>query len=110
MEIFIEYIETTNKERKEGEKMQKRLFPRASDSMTEETLKRYLFGENFVEFQDLISEKLQKHDDGIRQILLNMNPTNPSEFPLINLRDFWLELSTLINCIMVKAGTEHVIG
>ena len=31
--------------------------------MTEEALKKYIFGENFLDRQDLISEKLQKYDN-----------------------------------------------
>ena len=29
-------------------------------------MKKYLFGENFIDHQDLISEKLQKHEQEIR--------------------------------------------
>ena len=58
--------------------------------MTEETLKRYLFGENFLERQDLISEKLQKHGQEIRKLFEQINPEDPKVLPMGRLKEFWL--------------------
>ena len=54
-QIYIEYIEKTNKDRKDGGN-KKSL--RKSESMSSETMKKFIFGEKFGEQLDLISEKL----------------------------------------------------
>ena len=62
--IFIQFIEVSHLERKEG--AVRKPFHRASESMSEETFKKYIFGEDFLLQQDLISEKLLQHTDRIR--------------------------------------------
>ena len=52
MSIFIEFIEATLRDRKKNANdlaVSKAPFHRASDSMTAETFKKYIFGENFAE-------------------------------------------------------------
>jgi len=44
----------------------------ASESMTAETLKKYIFGENFFEKEDLISEKLKLHNEKIRKVFARL--------------------------------------
>lgn len=48
IKIYIEYIEHEMRERK-GTAPLKRPFHRASESMTAETLKKYIFSENYAE-------------------------------------------------------------
>ena len=59
--IYITYVEQEHAAIKKGNSFLNQPFYRASESMTEAALKKYIFGENFLERQDLISEKLQKH-------------------------------------------------
>lgn len=48
IKLYIEYIEHESRERK-GTAPLKRPFHRASESMTAETFKKYIFAEDFVE-------------------------------------------------------------
>lgn len=77
--IYIEFIEHELRERKGGATSARRPFHMASESMTEETLNKYIFAENFVEQQDLISEKLKEHQSRIQELFGEVNPENPSE-------------------------------
>lgn len=78
--------------------------------MTEEMCRRYFFGENFVESQDLISEKLEKHGEKIRQAFAEVHPEDPGMLPLGKLKELWLHIRLATRCIMVKAGTEYHKG
>ena len=106
--IYIEFIEVTFRERKEGNR--KKPFLRASESMTAETLNQYIFGENFIEQQDLINEKIQLHNDRIRRVFAQVDPANPNEIPLGRLKEIWLQITLITHCVMVKAGTEYKLG
>ena len=55
----------------------------------------------------MISEKLEKSKNQVREIFKKVNPGDPSVLPLGRIREFWLQLTLLIRCIMVKAGTEY---
>jgi len=82
----------------------------ASESMTAETLKKYIFGENLFEKEDLISEKLKLHNEKIRKVFARVNPANPNEIPLGKLKEIWLQITLITRCVMVKAGTEYKRG
>ena len=58
--------------------------------MTGEAMKKFIFGENFLTEEDLITLKLQKHEDEIRKIFLKLNPENPNELLFGAFKDFWL--------------------
>ena len=53
-------------------------------------MKKYIFGEDFMDNQDLISEKLKTHDARIKEIFEQVNPSNPDEIPLGRLKEIWL--------------------
>lgn len=78
--------------------------------MTEETFKRYIFGESFLERQDLISEKLEKHGEQIKQAFAEVHPEDSGMLPLGRLKELWLHIRLATRCIMVKAGTEYSEG
>ena len=58
--------------------------------MTAETLKKYIFGENFFEEEDLVSDKFKLHNDEIRRVFAQVHPANPNEIPLGRLKEIWL--------------------
>ena len=45
-QIYIEYIETTHREKHDGNQ-ERKAFNRLSDSMTGEAMNKFIFGENF---------------------------------------------------------------
>ena len=58
--IYIQFIEAEYAKRKHGAHYQKKPFLRASDSLTEDFFRKYIFGESYLEGQDLIVEKLEQ--------------------------------------------------
>ena len=85
VEIFICYVEQTYRQRT-GLDLTKQPFLRASDSLTAEALNKYFFGENFLEGQDLIAEKLAANDEEVRALFAKVHPQDPTRLPLGQLR------------------------
>ena len=94
-QAYIEYIEVTHKE---------------SISTAEEE-GRNIFGENFYILRHgLITEKLAEHAERIQQIFDDVHGEDPTQLPLGRVREFWLQLTLVTKSVMVKRGTEYVLG
>ena len=65
IQIYIDFIESTHKSRTNDLSIQNKVENSMANDAVEED-ERFIFGENFLEQQDLIQEKLQLHDHDIR--------------------------------------------
>jgi len=110
VEAFIVYVEQSHRTRVDSDATAKQPFPRATDSMTAETLQRIIYGEDFLQRQDLISEKIGRHAKEIRELFSELHVEEPGLLPLSRLKEFWFHLRMLTRCVMVKAGTTYCDG
>ena len=100
-QAYIEYIEVTHKND-----------PKLSKEIVKDDSKGgFIFGENFYILRHgLITEKLAEHAERIQQIFDDVHGEDPTKLPLGRLREFWLQLTLVTKSVMVKRGTEYVLG